>query len=706
MKDATISGPASRSAAAPGNAELDLGELLRTLWRGKIWIALCAAVAILLGGYYAFVTAVPVYTSSAVVMLESRKEQVVDLESVMTGLGGDQITINTEVEVIRSRGLIEKLVNRLDLVKDPEFNPRLRPDPAFSLGQIIGWVRGVLGMATEEVPPTEREILDTVIDNVTAAIAVSNVRQSYVFEIIAITEEAAKSAAIANMLAHLYILEQIEVKFAATEQATEWLSDRVGQLQVELEKAAADVKEFNASTALISPETLAGLNRQLKETRDRLREAQDSHAAASARIAELKAAEAAGDLETMAQVAGDSTLTRILRTMEAGDRTTFDARFEQVLERARLDVTRADNQITALQNSITTQEAQIEAQSADLVTLQQLEREAEASRLIYEYFLNRLKETSVQKGIQQADSRLLSQAVVPHNPSAPRKPLILALSVLLGLLLGAAIVLGREFMQNTYRLAEDLEAKTGYTVLGQIPAIPARKRRNVLKYLADKPTSAAAESIRNLRTSVLLSNLDHPPQIIMSTSSVPGEGKTTQSIAMAQNLAGLGKKVLLIEGDMRRRIFAEYFETKNRRGLISVLSGEVQFDDAVVHEPMLRADLLVAEKTSTNAADVFSSDRFRSFLEEVRGRYDYIIIDTPPVLAVPDARVIGQLVDAVLYTVKWDSTSQRQVREGLKSFESVNVRVAGLVLAQISTKGMRRYGYGDSYGAYNSYYDN
>lgn len=708
MKNTTIPASADRPTSDADNAEIDLMELLRTLWRGKFWISLCALIALFLGAYYAFVAAVPVYTSSSVVMLESRQEQVVDLESVMTGLSGDQASINTEVEVIRSRGLIEKLVRRLDLIEDPEFNFRLREKPAFSLGQIIGWVRDLIGPSREAAEqPSERTVLDAVVNSVRNAITVSNVRQSYVFEITATTEDPMKSAVIANTLADLYILEQIAVKYAATEKATEWLSERVGQLQVELEEAVAAVKDFNASTDLISPEALAGLNRQLKEARDRLREAREARAVAAARVAELEAALAADDPAAMAELANDSTLTRLLRIMQdGGERTAFDARYEQILDRARLDVTRASNQIAALEGSIATQETQIERQSADLVTLQQLEREAEANRLIYEYFLNRLKETSIQQGIQQADSRILSQAVVPGSPSAPRKKLIVAMSLMLGLLAGTAMVLGREFMQNTFRVAEDLEAKTGYAVLGQIPAIPARRRKNVLKYLSDKPTSAAAEAIRNMRTSVLLSDLDHPPQIIMTTSSVPGEGKTTQSIALTQNLAKMGKKVLLLEGDMRRRIFAEYFDVKDHKGLMSVLSDAASLSEAVIHEPSLGADLLVAEKTSTNAADVFSSDKFRGFLDGLREQYDYIIIDTPPVLAVPDARVIGQWVDAILYAVKWDSTSQRQVREGLRSFESVNIRVAGLVLGQISAKGMKRYGYGDSYGAYNSYYNN
>lgn len=704
MKD--IVPATSRASTMPeGNKdEINLSDLLRTLWRGKLWVLLTALIGMGLGGYYAFAVATPIYTAHAAVVLQSRQEQVVNLESVVSGLSGDQATINTEVEVIRARGLMEKLVLALDLMRDPEFNEALRVEDSL-LSSSLGWVKRVLGDGSAEGLPDPRAQMDAVIDLLREAITVSNVRQSYVFRITAESESAEKSAAIANTLASLYILEQIEVKFEATETATTWLSARVGELQADLEAAVAAVKDFNAGSDLINAEALAGLNRQLKEARDRLDSTQEVQTTANARLTELRAAQDTGDPDAMAALARDRVLTRIAQDLNDTTRPAFDARFDQILERAALDVSRATNQVTALTASVAAQEADIAAQSADLVRLEQLEREAEATRLIYESFLNRLKETTIQQGIQQADSRVLSMAPLPLEPSAPRRILILALSLIFGTIAGAVFVLTREFAQNTFRLAEDLEGKTGYPVLGQIPSIPARKRKSVLQYLADKPASAAAEAIRNLRTSVLLSDLDSPPQIIMSTSSVPGEGKTLQSLALAQNLAGLGKSVLLIEGDMRRRVFAEYFNTKGRKGIMSVLSGAVPFKEAVMRAPLLGADILIAEAAKSNAADTFSSETFRAFLEALRGAYDYIIIDTPPVLAVPDARVIGQHVDAILYTVRWDNTSQRQVREGLRALEGVNLRVSGLVLAQINPKGMARYGYGDSYGAYNAYYE-
>ncbi|UWR35709.1 polysaccharide biosynthesis tyrosine autokinase (plasmid) [Sulfitobacter sp. W027] len=686
--------------------EIDLASLFHTLWRGKLWIALAGLLGLLIGGYYAYGVAVPVYTAKAAVALESRQEQVMDIESVVTGLGGDQSTINTEVEVLRSRGLIEDLVLDMNLLEDPEFNRRLQPGPRFSLGQVVGFLRGLFKEPAAPAPTSDRAILDSTINAVLAATSASNLRQSFVFLINATTEDPAKSAAIANRLAELYIQSQIAVKFEKTEQATAWLSERVSGLQIELESAQARLKDFSTNTELVNVETLAGLNRQLKELRDRRLTLAVQVKATTEELEALRAARQ-GDLAAFAEIAEDSLLNQALRQLQdgtAGSQSAFSTRADALVARVELEVARSQSQLTAIEASIEDVSARIDKQSKELVTLEQLQREVEASRLLYEAFLSRLKETSIQQGIQQADSRVLSRAVVPSGPSAPRKSRILALSMILGLMTGAGLVLLREMAQNTFRTPEDLENKTGYSVIGQIPKIPAKHRKNVLEYLTQKPNSAAAEAVRNLRTSLLLANLDTPPKVIMSTSSVPGEGKTTQSIALAQNFAGLGAKVLLIEGDLRRRVLNEYFGHDVHKGFLSVISGEITLDQAIVHDETLGADVLFGETSRINAADLFSSKTFAEFIKELRAYYDHIIIDTPPVLAVPDARVIGQLVDAIIYTVHWDNTSHRQVLDGLKALQSVNLKVSGLVLGQIDNSKMKRYGYGDRYGTYSGYY--
>lgn len=678
MKNVPIQAPGAsfrELATAMPDDEIDLIELARTLWRGKTVILLAMVAAAALAWSYLTYGAVPLYTAQSVVALENRQETVVTLDSVVSGLSGDQATINTEVEVLRSRHLIGQLVDSLGLLDDPAFNPHVGTDTPPALAR------------------------DDTIDRVLKAVSVANVRSSYVFTITAVTRSGETSMALANTLADLYIRDQLTVKFDATAQATAWLTERVTKLKGELEAAEAAVQAFTAQTALVSPEDLEALNRQVKESRDRLGALTQARDAYAVRVAALTAAQDLNDPARMQAAAQDAALDRLA----PGDGAAFQARFAAVAAQAQTDLDRSRTQVNSLAALVERLSAEYDGKSRDLVALEQLQREAQATRTIYEYFLTRLKETSVQEGIQQPDARILSAAPRPTSPSAPRPPRVFALAILLGAIVGGAIVVLREAMHSGFRTAEQLEQATGITVMGQLPRIRSRGRKAVIEYLIEKPSSAAAEAVRNLRTSVLLSNIDRPPQVILSTSSVSGEGKTTTAIALAQNFAGLGKSVLLIEGDIRRRVFSEYFHLDESRGLLAVLSGAARFDEVVQPLDLIGADVLLGEQSATNAADVFSSARFNTFMEEMRARYDIILIDTPPVLLVPDARIIAHVSDAILFSVNWDKTSRAQVREAVRQFEIAGRAITGLVLGQIDPKGMKRYGYGDRYGAYADY---
>lgn len=672
---------------------IDLVQIMVLLRAGWRLIAGAVVAVMALGLIYAYGIATPIYTAKSVVVLDTRKTQVTDLQGVVSGLTGESDELNTEVEVLRSRGLAEKVVDELDLASDPEFNGSLKPPSLKSrLWAALGRAKGQAAPAGEKAG---------VVDGLLGQLSVRNLPASYVFEISVRSEEPGKAAKIANTLARRYILNQIEVKYEATEQATAWLSNRVAELKGELEAAEEQVKIFNSGTTLISPASLNALEAQLKDLRERIIQGKAQESAAQSRLDALVSATSP---EEKVNSAADPQLSRIA----IEDAGAFNERFAQVVSRAQLELARSSEQRAALERSEEALAGQILQQGDDQITLQQLTREAEASRTLYEYFLGRLKETSAQQGVQQADSRVLSPAVVPTVPTAPRKSLILAMCGVLGLVMGGGLVLLREAMHSGYRTARQLEEDIGVSVMGQIPMIPANSRVDILTYLKTKPASAAVEAVRNLRTSVLLSNVDQAPQVIVSTSSLPEEGKTTNSLGLAMNLVGIGKSVLLIEGDIRRNMLGQYFpnvETKGK-GLVSVLSGQVTVDEAIVQKSELGLSAILGETSSISAADLFMSDAWGKFLKEMRDRFDFIIIDTPPVLVVPDARIIAQSADAVLFTVKWNMTSRAQVHEAMQMFRTVNQRVTGLVLSQIDGARMARYGYGGKYGGYSGYGSN
>ncbi|MBE0453502.1 MAG: polysaccharide biosynthesis tyrosine autokinase [Roseovarius sp.] len=683
------------------NDEIDLVEFAATIWRGKWLVALSAAVTVLIGAVYAFVLVVPLYTATTTVIYEDNQRSVAGLDSLIGGGQVSTATITTEIEVLRARSLMGKVVDRLDLAADPEFNPDLRaPGP---VARIRAWFFDAASPATEAAQLVDNRERNQAITGLLERVKISSVRNSLVFDINVTTEDPRKSARIADAIADIYIRNQIEVKFDKMEQATEWLSERVVELEREVEAAEEAVSQFNTQTDLVSVEVLRGLERQLKDTRERIASLREARNASRQRLAALEGESGRAE---RAEIAGDTELTRLLAQMDQGRADAdllFDRQFQRVLERARVDDQRNAQQLALVEQAEQALSRQIEAQGRDLIQLQQLTRVADATRLLYEHFLTRLKETSAQQGIQQADSRVLSAAVVPVFPSYPRKSLVLALAGVLGVIFGVALVLLRELRSNGFRTSGELERHTGLNVMGQVPRIPGAKRLDILAYMRDKPTSAAMEAVRDLRTSLLLSSIDNPPQVIVSTSSIPGEGKTTNALALADNFVGLGKKVLLIEGDIRRRTLNEYFSDAPKHGIVSVLAGDRSLDEVVFRPAGFGADVILGDKSVVNAADLFSSERFRHFLAALRERYDVIIIDTPPVLVVPDARIIAKTADALLFSVRWDSTSRAQVSESLRQLHASRIQPTGLILSQINTAGMKRYGYGGRYGAYGGY---
>lgn len=304
-----------------------------------------------------------------------------------------------------------------------------------------------------------------------------------------------------------------------------------------------------------------------------------------------------------------------------------------------------------------------------------------------------MKTTSVLLGLQQSDARLLTPAVAGSHLS-PRTPLVIVMLLLTGAFLGGAYVIVTQLSRVGFRAVEDLEDATNKAVLGRIPLLPVSERAHLAAYLAENPDAPMVEAIRDLRTSLLMSRIDEPPQLILVASALEGEGKTTQAVALAHSLAGLGKRVLLVEGDLRRRTLGNYIPQKvSKGGGVSVLMDQVALTEATQHEQQLGIDILPGEFSQTSAADIFASRRFETLLNEARSHYDTIVVDSPPVLLVPDAKILARYADAILFVVAWDKTARRHVADGLRQFEVVQRPVSGLVLTQIQSADQVEYGY-------------
>tara|TARA_Y100000385_G_scaffold168572_1_gene174554 strand:- start:2931 stop:5060 length:2130 start_codon:yes stop_codon:yes gene_type:complete len=691
------------------DGEIDLVKLAASLWRGKWTVLAFVLFCVCVADFYVRQVAVPLYPATAKIALKEHQPEKIltDIESLMSNGPITDSGINTQLEVLRSRDLVGKLVDSLDLISQPAFNPLLR-EPRLS-SQIRTQLFTLFGLASEKpkTPQSPEVVRSIVINSVLNTMAFSNTKNTRVINISVTTTEAALSALMANKMATLYIENQIQIKLDALASATEFLSSRTSELKHDFEELKIQLANFSSQSELVNPTVLKSQEVQLRDMRTRMREKAEIVDEKMEKWTTLRSFKEAGNLQGIIKLSNDFRLNRAISEYR-NDKISLDdlnLQVEHFMLNNEEGVEREQKQLSALKASEFLLAKQIERQSQELIDLQQLERETEGARLLYQSFFTRLLEMNVQLGLEAADGRLLSTAI-QSGQSSPIKSQILYFGGAIGLIMGASLVLFWELRFSGYRSVNELRDRSGYSVLAAVPLIPVRQRKNIISYLKTKPESLVSEAVRNLRTSIIMSNLNQIKQVIMLTSSVPREGKTVLSFALAQNMVGLGKRILLIEADIRRRVHSVEIDRNNTVTLVDLVAGDKKWKEVSLYVEELGFDILTASRSDKNAADIFASQRFSELLTELREYYDYIIIDSPPVLAVPDARLIGAISDANIYVVEWNSTSSAQVDQGLDMLSSIGVNKIGLVLNQIDTRKTKAFGYTGSYGygAYRSEY--
>ncbi len=733
---------------------IDLRGLAHTLWRGKWIVVSCTLLAAVLG-FLAVSQLEPAYRASAKVMFDIQQSNVVNIQEVLVDQQFDASKLEDQIEVLRSTNLIERVILELDLDRNPEFNPSLRePEPTL-IDRISSYVTlppevtglamnmGIIAPPPPAPDPEEaarRERL-SVINNVLDGLSLRPIGRSRVIEISYVSGSPRTSARIVNSIAEQYIVDQLEAKLEATRAATSWLSTRVDELRLRVqsaeeavEAARSTLSDDTGQTLGVTQQQLEALNGSLASARaevsrlqslyDRLTTAvengRDLGAISEFRASDIIQRYRQQEAEFLSQKVvledavreGHPALVRLTQQIDEVRRNISEEAM-RIVSAAEIDLQAAKAQELALVTEVRRLEQKALEQAGDQVQLRQLGREAEASRVLYENFLSRLQETSEQEDLQEADARVLSPAEQPLYPEGQAKRRTLMLATIVGAIAGVGIVFLLDRLNNTFRTPAQLEELSGETVLGVLPALGSRmKRSEVVQNLRDKPGSALAEAVRNLRTSVLFSNIDKPPKIVMFTSSVPREGKSTSSMLVALTSRQMGKSAVIVDCDLRLPALARLLNANDGKpGLMSVLEGKAEISEAMFQDPETGLHVLMPRgstaKAHINAADVLSSRRFSDLIEKLAEMYDLVILDTPPALVVTDARIVSSLADTVVYAVHWDKTPRDAVFEGLKELRSVNAPLAGIVMTMVNEDKASRYSYsGYSYykGKYRDYY--
>ncbi len=722
-------------------SEVDIRRTLSMLWRRR-WMIL-AILALSVVGSWLFVSRIePVYTATAQVMIDSRRTRIVDIKEVLSQLSPQLVTVTSEVEVIRSRGLAQRVADTLDLYKDPEFNPRLRPQQESRIGALIGTVkngiRSLFGADSPDTPPNPAEERENVVSRVHSGLSVSVVPQSMVIQISYQSTSPATAARLANAFAEAYIAEQLEAKFEAIRYATSWLNDRLASLRQTVGESERAVNAYRAEHNIQESRGQPANQQKLGELTTQLTAIQARRVEQEARLARVEQIRSTGIGGALrADELLDSPLVLKLKEQEAtlareasemasryGDRhpqmVKVKAELEEITARInseinklalglRSEVAVLRDREAGLSGQIRALETNAFSQNTAEVRLRELEREAQANRAIYETFLTRFKETGEQERIQQADSRIISLSTPPKAPSYPRKGAMVLGAAIVGLILAVALAMVIEQFDNTFRSGLQVEQYTGVPALGLIPEIRnANADTRVESYVVDKPESSYAEAYRIAWFAAKHAANAPDPQVLVITSSVPEEGKSLTALSMARTASGLGLKTILIDADLRRASIASKMGIQPEKTIAKVLTGEITLADAVIRDPVSNLDVLPGVPSNRRVIDLLRvSDELRALVETLRQNYDIIIIDSPPALSVADIQVLARLADATLFCVRWDATPRESVQAALRSLQDHQVQLSGILLTRVNVQRHASYGHRDIgyyYGRYHSYY--
>lgn len=734
---------------AQRHAVHEIMNFLRVLRRRRAMIIAIVVIATI-GSYVATMSMTKLYTASASLLINQQKMQVVNVQSVLSDLSYDTGTVDSQVEVLKSRALAAKVVERLDLTQDPEFNSSLRPENPYARFNPMTWISALTDKPSEPVSEQKKKEnqFNAAIDTLRGNLTVSRVGLSYVMNVAYTSESPAKSAIIANAICESYLTDQLDAKFEATQKANEWLSERLDTMRRQVEDADRAVELYRSQNGLISSSGNSNgqtvNDQQLSELNAQLILARTDLAEKEAKLAQAQQVARTGkNTDSVSEVLDSAVITGLRRqeaelTAKQADLSAkygprhpliinMDAQRKDIDFQINAEVKRiiaglanqaavARTRVSSLDRSLSDLQTQSSRNNNAAVRLNELQRQANANQVLYESFLNRFKQTSQDQGMQSADARVISSAVPPSSASYPRKSIIVGIALVFSSIISIILALIIDRLDNSFKTVGELEGLLQIPNLATVPYFKQGKDENgrsipVDQYLLAKPLSAFAEAFRGLRSALELSNVDNPPKVIMFTSALPSEGKSTCSISFARSSAQAGRRVIIVDCDWRHPTIAKFTQTeKPTVGVIDVLTGKSTLEEAIVPDAFGAVDCLLAIGGAMNPPDVMGSVQMKRLITELRSRYDMVVLDTPPVLPVVDACVLGHLADKAVLVVRWNRTERNATLNSHRKLRDFGVDVAGSLLTQVDQTRQAQYGYGDTYhyyhGGYGKYYQN
>jgi capsular exopolysaccharide synthesis family protein len=717
----------------PHLSDIDLKTLGRTIWR---WRAMVVWTTLILTAVAVAVTErlTPLYTAQGQVLVGIEQVKINKIEDLAAGVDTQAERAATEIGVIRARNMAAKIINQLGLENDPEFNPALRPPGPIQ--SLLAWQRLVPQPWLARHTPFHADasvagdgqarVMSQIVDNFLAELKVTNDGQSRIIDVAFESPNPATAAEVVNALADAYIVARLDQKFEAARRANVWLADRLNSLRQEVLVSEDAVEKFRAENGLlrakdstlmtqeisqVAAETITARTKRM-EAQSRLARIQQSGGARNAapddNISEVlqspliqqlrnQEAEASRRLADLSAQYGERHPRLIQVKAEIADiRTKITGEIAKIIDSLRNEVATEQARENGLNAMLDNLKSQAAKSSIADVQLRDLERQAEANRTLYENFLDQFKLTSSQDRFQQPDASIISRAALPQRPSFPQKGALILMSALASLTFGVFLALLCQHLDVGVRSMEQVKNLLRLHPLGMIPAPSGSTAAKLAREIIDRPMSAYSEAVRTIHTNLMLSDVDTRPRVVLVTSSLPGEGKSTLTLSLAQIAARYGQKVVVVDGDLRRPIIHRMASVAAKPGLIDWLVDRVAFEDILQRHAIGGIDVITAGELPTIPPNLLSSERFKQLLRGLGERYDLVVLDSAPVLALPDTRVLSLLADRTIFVVRWASTSYRVAIAALQQLHDSGGHVAGVVLSAVDVKAHAKDGFADS----------
>jgi capsular exopolysaccharide synthesis family protein len=674
----------------------------------------------------------PIYAGKVLIEINPEQPNVLNFKEVLQMSTVDVDSYReTQYRVLQSRTLAERVVKDLKLYLIPEF---YRKHMLFGLIESVP--EKIPSRSDPGLPDSSSDAYRNSVRHFLDSMDVSPVRRSNLVEVSFYSQDPKLAERAANKLADDYINQNLQVKWDETLKASEWLSTQLVGLKAKLEKSEDALQGYAQANSILFVEEKQNLaNERLKQLQaeytkaqaDRFQKESLYQLVQAGRVQDLPGVLANGLVQNLATRLAElerdyAQLTATVKPeypKALAVKKQIDA-LQKSLDRQKeaLAQNKVDEYRSALANekylaqALEDQKKEVNDIAARSIQYNILKREVDTNKQLYDGLLQRLKEAQVSSGLTASNIRIVDAAEVPKGPVKPRLLLNLAVGVILGLGLGIGLAFFQEYLDNTLKTADEVEKLLRLPSLGVLPAFSlngagkASEAKLATIDAADKGSlapaiqtdPAAMEAFRSLRTSILLS-ANPVPRMILITSALPGEGKTTIAINLGATLASLGSKVLIVDCDMRRPACHRSTGVENKPGFVQCLTGHVDLTEAILPVPgVANLSVIPCGPIPPNPAEVLSSPLTAELLSRLRSQFEYVLVDSPPLLSVADSRILATLTDAVVLVARAYETPHEIVRRARSLLWSAGARILGVALNDVD---VRKDGYG--YGSYYRY---